>query len=124
MKKLKAKPAEMVKLDYRVEAEATTLSLVELNELLSKVGIAVEAMEVAGKFVLIGADTEIDKAEDLIKTFRVEPSKEATEVAKSYEIVGIPEGFNVSDVQTIVRKIGIEVEIVSAGEATLLVGRR
>ncbi|WP_156173147.1 hypothetical protein [Kosmotoga pacifica] len=46
----------------------------------------------------------------------------ATEEEKSYEIVGIPEGFSVTDVQTIVRKIGIEVEIVSAGEATLLVG--
>ncbi|MDI3523327.1 type II and III secretion system protein [Kosmotoga sp.] len=119
--KLSTKPEEMVKLSYKIEERETTLTVNELNELLKKVGIAAEGIEVSGKFVLIGPEEEITKAEEVLVAFEKD-TPEATETKKVYELVNIPEGFTTTDIQTIVRKIGIDVETIPAGTAALLVG--
>ncbi|AKI97925.1 hypothetical protein [Kosmotoga pacifica] len=107
---------------YKLVSKPSGISTDELKTALKSIGYNVNLLDFAGLVVLIGTPEEVKNSEEFIKYISPEPSMAATEEEKSYEIVGIPEGFSVTDVQTIVRKIGIEVEIVSAGEATLLVG--
>jgi type II secretory pathway component GspD/PulD (secretin) len=122
MSRLGKEPQEIVKLDYELIEETPALSISELQELMNKVGVSVDIMEISGKFVLIGTSGEIKRGKQIIESFGPgeEETDEATQVKK--EILVFESMLDYESMSELVSNLELDVAISRVDNEYIAVG--
>ncbi|MFO7881594.1 MAG: hypothetical protein R6U52_03515, partial [Kosmotogaceae bacterium] len=113
-------------LEYRLVKKAGIPSVDELREIFEGIQVDISVKTIGDYLALIGSEKEIGKALELLDkvTYRAEDVSGEDDFERSYNLLKIPEGFTPEDLQTIAERIGIKVDIIPAGIATLVIGNK
>ncbi|TYB92325.1 MAG: type II and III secretion system protein [Kosmotoga sp.] len=123
MSRLGKEPQELVRLNYELIKDTPAVSLSELKELMNKVGVSIDIMEISGKFVLIGTTGEIERGKQIIETFapeKEEETKEATPTRK--EIMVFETTLNYENMTELINNLGLEIAISRVDNQFIAVG--
>ncbi|MFW6120060.1 MAG: hypothetical protein ACOC80_04070, partial [Petrotogales bacterium] len=125
MSRLGREPQELVRLNYELIEDTPAISLSELKELMNKVGISVDILEISGRFVLIGTTGEIERGKQIIKTFGPGKKKETTEATPvKKEIMVFESLLGYENVTELISNLGLEIAISRVDNQYIAVGTR
>ncbi|WP_153019709.1 hypothetical protein, partial [Kosmotoga arenicorallina] len=119
-----AKKIEKTGFTYKLLSIPLGISVVELEKTLNKLGYDVSLMDFAGSIVVLGTPESVNGAEKFIDYITPEDTSAATatEEPRGHSFVELPAGYSAEDLQTILRKIGINVDVVVVGDTGVMVG--
>lgn len=98
------------------------VDVTNLGRIFEGLGLNITVHELPDSLVLIGSRADLQKAQSFLEQMQTSSQESIESTETSYSLITIPEGFTATDIQTILRKIGVNIEIVPAGAAALLVG--
>ncbi|RKX51107.1 MAG: hypothetical protein DRP32_00760, partial [Thermotogae bacterium] len=109
-----AEKVEKTGFAYKLVSRPLGTSVEELESTLNKLGYNVSLMDFAGSIVILGTPEAVKGAEKFIEYINPQTGETATatEEPRGHSFVELPAGYSAEDLQTILRKIGINVDVV------------
>jgi len=109
-------------LSYTLIDLPTELTLEKFQKIMTDMGLSVSTVQIDSRLMLIGSDSDLRKAGDIVEYLRPEEVLEDSE--KIYSVVALPEALTIEETVLLAERLGLNVEILPVAGNMVVIGTR